>query len=195
MEIVAGLLAAAGLTILLLLSIPIEMAVNLQTPAAAKIRVRLIWLFGLVEIRLSRPKPKPGKDARKQTKKLREGASVDPRIFLALRTQGLPAAAGRLMRRLLAAISMRDCALNVRFGLDDPADTGIVLGAAAPAMSLLGAWSGNRFSAEADFNEEILEVNGQMTIRIYPIRIVGASAMFLLSPPVLRASKAIIFNR
>jgi hypothetical protein len=49
-------------------------------------------------------------------------------------------------------------------------------------------------SAEAAFNEEMC-ADGNMDGRIYPVRIIGASAMFLLSPTALRAARAVFGNR
>lgn len=50
-------------------------------------------------------------------------------------------------------------------------------------------------SAEAAFNEDTLCADVNMDGRIYPVRIIGASAMFLLSPTALRAARAVFGNR
>jgi len=59
-----------------------------------------------------------------------------------------------------------------------------LLAAAAPAMCIVRKW----FSGGADFDREIVQADGKVDVRIYPIRIIVASVMFLLSPSTLRAA-------
>jgi len=197
METVIVLLAAAGMAVVLLLSIPVDVAVNLETAATDKLRFRLIWLFGLLDIRLASAKHKPGdsQSKEKENKKVRTNRRVIRQMSLVLRTHGLRAAFVRLIRRLVAAVTVRDFSLRMVFGFDDPAETGLLLAVAAPAMALMKSWVGESVSAEADFDNEIFCANGNLRVRIYPLRVAGASAMFLLSPPALRAAKAVIWNR
>lgn len=191
MEVVTGLLAVTVLTVLLLLSIPLDMAVDLRTAAPDKIRFRLIWLFGLLDLKLAGAAEEGRRNGKRKVRANWHGK----RWFCALRIRGLTHSVLRLMRRLLAAFLVRDFNLSVRFGFDDPADTGLLLALAAPALSLLDSWSRNRFSALADFNEEVLCAEGNMSIRIYPLRVVVPSILFLLSPPVLRAAMAWFWKR
>jgi len=45
----------------------------------------------------------------------------------------------QFLRRLLLAVKMRDFRLHVRFGFDDPADTGMLLPAIAPLIVTLSS--------------------------------------------------------
>jgi hypothetical protein len=192
MEIVVGVLAVAGAAILVAFSIPIDLAVNVESSAAHRVRVRLVWFFGLLNVNLSGRKPRRKRGAR-EGKKTPVRSAVFRRVKGALVTKGLLTAVARFLRRTLSAVKLQDFHLRVRFGLDDPADTGMLLAAAAPALGVLRRLTSG-FSAEADFNQEVFQASGNMVVRIYPIRIMGASAIFLLSPATLRAAKAMLWS-
>ena len=193
MGIVIGVLVTAAVAILFALSIPVDLAVNVETSEANKIRVRLVWLFGLLNVNLSGRKPRRKRPARER-KKAPGQRFAFRRVKRALLTKGVPTAVTRFLRRMLSAVKVLEFRLRVRFGFDDPADTGMLLAAAAPVLSVLRTWGANRLSVEADFDQEITCANGNMKVRIYPTRIVAASAMFLFSPAILRAAKAILWN-
>jgi Protein of unknown function (DUF2953) len=193
MEFVVGILAATAVAIFLALSMPVDLVVKVETSAANKVRVRLVWLCGLVNVNLSGRKPH-GKRPARERKKFPGRALAFQRVRGALLTKGLPTAVARLLRRIVGAVKIRHFRLHCRFGFNDPADTGILLGVAAPVLCVLQTWGGPQFSAEADFDGEVLQADGNMDVRIYPIRIMGASAMFILSPAALRAAKAILSN-
>jgi hypothetical protein len=106
----------------------------------------------------------------------------------AVLSKGLFAAAARFLRRLLRAVRIHDFRLCVRFGFDNPADTGMLLAAAAPALAMLQ----DRLVLVPDFDQEIAQADGNVDVRIYPVRIVIASVMFLLSWPTLKAAKALL---
>lgn len=189
-----GLLVATGLAIILVLWIPIDVALNVETAATRKVRIRLIWLFGVLTINLPGGKPRR-EQRRREDRKSRRRRPKAEQLLAVVHTKGLLAAAVRWLRRLRTAVTMRELRLRVRFGFDDPADTGLFFAAIAPVMWLLRASGLDRFSAEADFEEETLSIDGNVDVRIYPAPIIGASAMFLLSPATLRAAKAAFWSR
>jgi hypothetical protein len=194
MHLIVGVLAFAAAGIFLALSIPIDLVVKVETSAANKIHARFVCLFGLLSLNLSDRKPRRKQPARKRQKP-HGGRLALGRAGVVLLTKSGRTAVRQFLRRILLAVKMRDFRLHVRFGFDDPADTGMLLAAAAPLIWLLRVWSTDRFSAEAIFEEEILCASGNMDVRIYPAGIIGAVALFILSPAGLRAAKAVFLNR
>jgi hypothetical protein len=94
----------------------------------------------------------------------------------------------QFLRRISGALKVRNFRLHVQFGFDDPADTGMLIAAAAPALWALRNWSEDHFFLEPDFEREVVRADGKVNVRISPIRIMTASLMFLLSPATLRAA-------
>jgi hypothetical protein len=192
MEILMGVLAAVAVAVVVALFIPVDLAVNVETSAEQKVRVRLVWLWGLLSVNLS--SLRPGRKRSAQEKKAEGPARALRRMQTVLFTKGFPATRARFSRRLRRAVTMRNFRLRVRFGFDDPADTGLLLAATAPVMWLLRTSSTDRFSVEADFEEETFRAAGSIDARICPVRIVGAAATLLLSPPALRAAKGLFWK-
>jgi hypothetical protein len=156
-----------------------------------KLSVRLRWLFGLVNVGLSGGTPRQKKShTERKTRRVRQ--FTFGRVERALLTRGLFAGIARFLRRILRAVKVRDFRLHVRFGFDDPADTGMLVAAAEPALWVLRTWGAERFFVEPDFDQEIALADGNVDVRIYPLHVITASAMFLLSPPTLRAAKALL---
>ena len=112
METIIGLLAAAGLLILLVLSIPVDLAVNVETSATSKHSVRLIWLFGLLSVNLGGP-VSSRKQRTREGRKHQERPLAAQRMWSAIRAKGFPATVARFIGRLFAAVTMRDFRLHV----------------------------------------------------------------------------------
>jgi hypothetical protein len=187
MVMLLAVLAVAAAGILGILAIPIDVGINAELAATNKIQVRLGWLFGLVEVNLGGGRPRPRRSP-KQRKKHRGRAITFRKVKRVLLAKGLFTAVAQFLRRISGALKVRHFRLHVRFGFDDPADTGMLIAAAAPALWALRNWSEDRFFLEPDFDREVVRADGKVDVRIYPIRIMTASLRFLLSPATLRAA-------
>jgi len=80
--------------------------------------------------------------------------------------------------------------MEVRLGLDDPADTGRLWAVVGPLAAILTLPVHARVAIEPEFACEALEVDGKGCIRIIPIRLLFVVLVFLLSPGTLRTLHA-----
>ncbi len=186
--VAAGLVAACALV----LSIPIEARVELES--AQKSRLRLSWLFGLVhkELRRSGKKPAPRKPGLP-----RKGSPGDFLRFLkALRTKGLMAQFFRLMKDVFRQVHFRGLDADLRIGLEDPADMAMLFGAAAATRPFLHFPAGYRFQLESSFQgENLAEGYFHTAFSVQPIRLIWPSLWFIFSPASFRLARAMVARR
>lgn len=191
MNALIALLAVTSVAVLVL-AIPVDLAVKVETTAVRKVQVRLNWLFGLLGIDLSGRMHKRIQKARKPRKR----SKVVRRMRAAFLTIDFLEKVLKLVRRIVTGITLRQFHLRVRLGFADPGDTALLFAVVIPATWLLRACGATRnFSAEVDFEKESFFLSGDMSVRVFPIRILGAVVLFLIAPPVLRAVKAGLWSR
>lgn len=187
--LVVWLLLAFMVSLLTLLAVPVDLAFSVQRhEGRQEVNGTLGWLFGLVRLRLGKPKararakskrPKPGRRHRK-----RGGAR---RAMAMLRAEGFGRRLLRLAQDLLRRVHIRDLSLDVRLGLDDPADTGRLWAVIGPFAAILTLPPVARIAIEPEFTAEALDVDGKGSIRIIPIELLFVMLVFVLSPTTLRA--------
>ncbi len=183
-----ALYVIVGLIVLgiLVLSIPVDMALELELHDESRTRVRVGWLFGLVwkEIRARRKRPAEEKKKR----------DIGPFITL-IRTRGMPGRLVKLARQVLRRLHMRQLDGDVRLGLDDPADTGVVCSFAWPALAYLNSFRLLSVRFEPCFTEPLLELRMRGTMRVYPVEMAGPLLSFAVSPAFLRAIRSVAASR
>ncbi len=77
-------------------------------------------------------------------------------------------------------------------GLDDPADTGILMAILMPACIILNTMSGKFVIVRPSFAGEVLDGNGEAIVRLFPIWPCLSAARFVFSMPALAALKIVI---
>lgn len=184
--IVAGIV----LFILLVLSIPVDMAFDVRGPAAARSRMRVEWLFGLLGKEFGRRRKKPERRASKRKKKK---WSAKPFLSL-LVTRGVVRGLLKLSRRILSGLRVRNLDARLRIGLDDPADTGMLYSALWPVLVPLTYNSSAKVLIELSFEEPALDLTARGRIRVVPIQMVWPVLLFALSPAGLRAMKRMVMR-
>ena len=102
------IVAGIGLFVLLVFCIPVDMVFDVGRSGAARSRMRVGWLFGLLGKEFGRRKKKPKERVSKREK-----------------TRGLP----KLPGRILSGVRVSHLDARLRIGLDDPADTGLLYAA------------------------------------------------------------------
>jgi len=176
-------------SLLALLTVPVDMAFSIQRhDSRQEGSGTLGWLFGLVRLRLGKAKvraqAKPECPNVKRRHRKRSGAR---RIMAMLRIEGFGWRLLRLAQDLLRCIHIHDLSLEVRLGLDDPADTGRLWAVVGPLAAILTLPPAIRVAIEPEFSSEALEVDGKGRIRIIPIQLLFVILVFALSPSMLRA--------
>ena len=190
--VVAGIL----LVIVLVLSVPVDLVFDFRTGGDRKAVLRVEWLFGLVGKRLL-PRKKPEKP--RKAEKPRKSKRRDLRSFLSyvalVRTRGVLTAFVRLARRMVGSLHIRQVNADLRFGLDDPADTGMVYGVLWPALVLPVMSSPIKLRMEPVFDSPTFEAALQGRVRVFPAEMVANVLRFVFSLAGLRLIKAMAVLR
>ena len=188
-----ALYIAAGIVLftLLVFSIPVDMAFDVGGPGAARSRMRVGWLFGLLGKELGPRGKKPKEPTAKRKKKKR---SAKPFLSL-LQANGVAIGLLKLCRRILSAVRVRHLDARLEIGLDAPADTGMLYSVLWPVLIPLTYNSSATVRIEPSFEEPGLDLTASGRIRVFPIQMVWSVLLFALSPAGLRAVKRMVMRR
>ncbi len=189
MWVVVALCSLAALTALLL-CIPVDLDLRLEVYGKAALHLRVEWLFGRLrkafrtgEERKVPALPKPEKKAGKP----RAVVSTGRLLWRLVRVSGLVESVARLWGRLLHCFSIRRLYLDFRAGLEDPADTALLLGPVCLKAMFVNLWTGDDIRLVPVFEgEPFLEGQGGIGVRLYPIRTVPPLLAFLFNPSTLK---------
>ena len=179
------------LLILLVLSIPVDMSFDVGGPGAARSKMRVGWLFGLLGKEFGGRRKMPKERAPKRKKRR---WSAKP--FLSpLVTKGVGSGLLKLSRRILGGVRVRHLDARLRIGLDDPADTGMLYSALWPVLLPLACNGSAKVRMELSFEEPALDLAARGRIRVFPIQMVWYVLLFAVSPAALRAMKRMVMRR
>jgi hypothetical protein len=185
--IIAGIL----LVIALGLAIPVDLVFDFKTSGGGKAVLRVEWLFGLVGKRLL-PRKKPEKPAK--VKKPKKDKRRDLRSVLSytalVRARGVVPAFIKLVRRMAGSFHIHQLNVDLRLGLDDPADTGIVFGVLWPVFTLPVTLGFTTLRMNPVFDGLTFEVAFAGKVRVFPAEIMTHVLRFVFSLAGLRLIKA-----
>lgn len=185
-------LALAGWTLLalvvvlvVLLAIPVDLAFSWRRGEGGSAGDLTVgWLFGVVRVPLRRV---AGAESRAPAGAVGGRTGGRPRRALAmLQTEGFCTCLLKLVRGLVRHVRIHRLQLDVRLGLEDPADTGRLWGVVGALAVQLPRSDRIRIAVVPDFADAVLEIDGRGRIRLVPIRWVPVFLAFLLSPATLR---------
>ena len=204
MWVVIALCILIALTILLL-SIPVDLRLRVESFGKPILHLRLEWLFGRVgksfrtgdaQRQPSRSTKKDKKSAEKEKKpgkKKRPSRDTGTLVWRIVRIPGLWQSLLCLKRRVYRSLTVRHLVVDFSAGLDDPADTALVVGPVSQVAMFADRWSPYSFRLTPVFRETaVLEGEGALDIRLYPIRVITPFIAFLVSPPVIRTVATLI---
>jgi hypothetical protein len=168
--------AALALVVLIVagLVLPVRLIVT-AAAAPAVLRVQVSLLGGAVPrivLHDSRAAAPSGARPRRGRRRKREGAGSGARRRLGAVVLAVP----RLAADLLHAIRVERARMTVRFGLDDPADTGTLFGALCPVLYTAGRPDG--LQLVPDFDGARLDAEGELTLSIIPAALIGPAIRF-----------------
>jgi hypothetical protein len=168
-----------GLLVLVLagLALPVRLTV---VGDGRHLVARLRAFLGLVEVTLA-PRARAPRAERKPRAARRRGGPLG--VFL--RGRGVVEVVRRAAVRLYRALHTRELSGVVRFGLDDPADTGALWGALTPVVLRLRERH-PELTLQPTFEGAGLEATGRWSLEVVPLEIVWVSLRLLVSPPMLR---------
>lgn len=175
----AYLITSLVLLTLLVLCIPLDISLRFDTSQKPKLSIRLRWLFGLITNELTGDK-KPSGDKSKPEQKGLEFST----IFDILRIKGLASHLFRLIRGIFRKIKIKELAADLKVGLENPADLGLLFAVLAPLNLLTRYFSPYHISLQPNFAEEaFLQGHACAAARLQPIRLVPPLADFAFSTP------------
>jgi hypothetical protein len=188
---------AATITALLalivgVLAVPLVVVVDAERVDSLKVRWRVRWLFGLVNVRSSKGLPaSPARThVKRQAHRARKDRGRGPHVGLAvLTTRGFVRRVARLVAVLLQRVKLERFHLEAAVGFEDPGSTGIVYGCLAPLLMLADA-RGLDVRCTPMFVECGVKGDCGLTIRVRPLSVFSTMVAFLASPPAVRAMAA-----
>jgi len=192
---VISTIAAILILSLVLMAIPVHLVLALHKDEAWRGRVVVYWLFGLIRIRMRRGRTK------KHRRQLRKSVSwmVKQRRYLhpILRSDGVVKRIVILFKDLFSALGPRRLRLRWVVGLNDPADTGRLMGLIAPLLVVARTMSPGQDSKQAvhvtpDFSGSRFTGQCCVSVQFIPLRLIGIFLGFLLSWSVWRGVRASI---
>ncbi len=178
-------LAVLAALALLLLAVPVELAFQFAGHPAPVGQVTIGWLFGLVRVPVS-VGPGAGAPARgKRPSKPRSPAGRRLPLRDLWRQKAFRRRVWRFVRDLIGSVRVRQLRLRLRWGLDDPADTGRLWAVAGP-LALMLPWRGADLQIRPDFEQAVLDWDVQGRLLFVPLQWVGLVLFFVLSPASIR---------
>ena len=173
------------------------MTLHMDVYGMPKFRLRLAWLFGLVSKEIKEGKKKPEERRRMSEGKpdLIESGRRAKAIFKILRTRGLLSQLIRLLRDIFSQVRIRKLETNLRLGLDNPADTGLLFALIGPAIPFLCLSLPYRIRVEPSFDKAAFEGYLDGSVRLWPIRLVRAFMRFFFSLATVRVIKTLVLTK
>lgn len=168
----------------LLLLIPVTLAFRIDWPERRNQDIRVIWAFGLVNVRVSESDANDDDDERApeaEDEDDDEDAKGSSKPLAAIRYKPFRQRMYRLVRELWRAIGKDDVFLRIRVGLDNPADTGQLWAWLGPLSAFVSHARDAEVSLQPEFRFEQLDVDAGGRIRIVPLQILGLALGLALS--------------
>ena len=180
----------------LTLSVPLDMAVRIEVYGRPKFKVRLGWLFGLINKEMvtgkkkaedekgaeDEPKPEVPEREIEGTPKRRKRRVSARTIFEIIRTKGLLRQTIGLLKGILGCFKIKDLVASFRVGLDNPADTGLLFALVGPVNFLLSSRFPHAVKLQPSFSDEaVLEGYLSGTVALRPIRLVPPFLKYIFS--------------
>ena len=177
------------LIFVLLLSIPVSVVFALKREDSWHGRVVVYWLFGYARFSLQSCRSRKKRCGKRRLLRHSKGliARQHRAVYAMLRSEGFLRRMLILMRDIFRALSPRRFRLRCVMGLDDPADTGRLMGVLAPFQAFVDRRSSFSVQFTPDFSGPRFTGLCHASVRFIPLQLIGIFLGFLLSVPVLRA--------
>ena len=190
----------------LIMCIPVDFGLRVEAHGKPSVGFTLGWLFGRVKktFRAGKDAEQPArtakeekKAAKKEEKKRGKRRSPDKDfatlVWRILHIRGLARSIRLLIKRLLKCFRLRHLFVDFSVGMEDPADTALVVGTVSQAAMFADLFSAYDFRVTPAFeNDWYLDGEGGLDVRLYPIQLVPVVLAFLFSPSTLRVAGILI---
>ena len=194
---VIAVLVSLAILITLVLCIPLELVFRTNIDERPKFSLRLTWLFGLVtgELRQTRKKSEE-KRTNEYERKPGDWIQRLRVTFELLQTKGLLNQLSCFIKRIIRRVKVREVAANLKVGLDNPADTGLLFAFIAPVNLAINYFFPYPVKIEPSFTgESLITGNIYGTVRLWPIQLAATLIAFAFSLPTLRVAKKLVLYK
>lgn len=165
-----------------LFSVPINLSFRFDSDDSPPFHMQIGWLF--IAIQLGLPAKRKSLKKREPRKKKKKKPAV-ARAFLELLSGPLILRFLDLIRKICRAIHLRYLRADLRAGLGEPADTGMLFGAFHSLFPFRRMLDRVHMQWEPDFGDEpVLEGAGEGMVRLRPIALMPAVLGFFVSKQV-----------
>ncbi|MFC1980486.1 DUF2953 domain-containing protein [Chloroflexota bacterium] len=195
---VFAILAGLAALIIFALSMPLDLKLHIDVYGRPRFRVTLAWPFGLVRKEIAKKGKKPEVrektvEGKRKPREKRPGARI---ILEILRARGLLRQIKILLKDILRIPKIKNLEADLKVGLGDPADTGLLFALIGPTTSFLGASFPKEMKVQPSFSDEaILEGSLYGALRLRPIQIIPPVLRFIFSLPTLRVAKILVVTK
>lgn len=176
----AILLALVGLAlsilflIFLVICLPVELYLKIDTTNAPVAQARISLLGGLLPLPKTSGKKPKNVTARKDKSDHKKSQKSKMGKFNMQAMRSIP----KLVYRLFRTVKIKRIKAVIAFGFDNPADTGMAYGMLTPIERGLGYSALRQISFHPDFNQAKLEGAGELQARFTPITVLPPIARF-----------------
>jgi len=190
-------LASLAVILVLVLSVPFDMAFQVSVPGRPRFRIKLLWLFGLVSKEITgEKKPEEKKEVVQKRQKPGAGRRRFRDILAILRTRGLLRQLRVLIGDIFSRLKIRDLAADFRVGLGDPAETGLLFALIGPTTFCLSSSFPLQIRVQPSFADEAtFEGYSCGAVRLCPIQLVIPFLRFVFSLATVRMVKKLVLNK
>ena len=190
-------LASLAVILVLVLSVPFDMAFQVSVPGRPRFRIKLLWLFGLVSKEITgEKKPEEKKEVVQKRQKPGAGRRRFRDILAILRTQGLLRQLRVLIGDIFGRLKIRDLAADFRVGLGNPAETGLLFALIGPTTFWLSSSFPLQIRVQPSFADEAtFEGYSRGAVRLRPIQLVIPFLRFVFSLATVRMVKKLVLNK
>ena len=197
MWVVAVLASLTVVLLILILLVPVDMVLHIDVHGRPKFHLRYSWLFGLInkEVRGGKKRSVGKGKVVEGKRKVREKTRGIGSVFKILRSRDLVKKIKNLLKDIFSSIKVRDLVVDLRIGLDNPAETGLLFAFIGPAVLFLHPRFPHRIMVEPSFGETVFEGYSYGKVIMQPIRLVVPFLKFFLSLAVIRTIKALVLSR
>lgn len=180
--------------LLLFIFIPLDIESYFVIGEKERFSVKIRWLFGLIHKELDKKEKRTKKEKKAKKKKPSKRPRRPRNISEPLSDREFMRRVKVLVEELISALQFRNLKARLRFGLDDPSDTGFLFGYLCALQPLLASFQIDaRF--EPSFDEEVIEGYAKGSLRLWPIKIILPIVRFMASIKTIRILMGLAMRR
>ena len=190
-------LASLAVMLVLVLSVPFDMAFQVSVPEKPRFRIKLLWRFGLVSKEITQKKKAEEKKKVVEKKpKPREGKRKIGVIIGILRTKGLLKQLKVFLSDIFGSLKIRDLLADFRIGLGNPAETGLLFALVGPTALWMSSSFPIQIRVQPSFADEAtFEGYARGAVRLRPIRLVMPLFRLVFSLTTIRIVKKLVLTK